>query len=108
MDLGTLRESYTWINPPLVSELLRRHPEVHAALMHAATIVPDYFGADARLSLRAVSERDGDGTESLFAYIHTDQSPEEALANLDRFDRDWWLGAMPHLYATLAFGLRFA
>jgi hypothetical protein len=33
--------------------------------------------------------------------------PKEALANLDRFDEDWWLDAMRHVHHYLSFGLRF-
>lgn len=107
-SLGILEDLYSWEDDALVRRLLVEHPETHDPLIHAATLIPRYFGASAYLSLRAAHEVDGDGPPTLLATIHTTQSPTQALDSLDRFDDDWWLDAMPNLHDVLSFGLRFA
>ena len=106
--LGVLEDLYTWENDDLVRRLLVEHPETHEPLIHAAGLVPRYFGADAYVSLRAVHDVDGNGPPTLWVSIHTTQSPDEALHSLDTFDDDWWLDVMPAYHDVVGFGLRFA
>jgi hypothetical protein len=103
-----LRRLYHWEGPLEVKRMLVMHPEAGEALARAAAIIPTYFGPDATLSLRVVRELDGDGSERLFAYIHTHQAPGPALDSLQRFDDGWWLDEMPRSGGVLSFALRFA
>jgi hypothetical protein len=105
--LDILEELYFWENYAGVRRLLLTYPETHGLLVHAASLMNGYFGAGSHLSLRVVPELDGAGPPMLRADIYTAQSPIEALDNLDRFDEDWWLDAMPLVNGTLSFGLRY-
>ena len=91
----------------MVRRLLVEHPETHDPLIHAASLIPSYFGPGARLSLGLDRDLDGNEPPRLAATIHTSLSPTEALAGLDRFDDDWWLDAMVNVHHHLSFGLRF-
>lgn len=105
--LGILEELYSWEDDVGVRRLLVEHPEVYDPLLHAARLVPKFFGEGARLSLDIEHDLDGNEPPRLWATIHTAQSPTEALATLDRFDEEWWLDVMPSVHRHLSFGLRF-
>ncbi|MGH2615405.1 MAG: hypothetical protein ACRDJC_09220 [Thermomicrobiales bacterium] len=102
-----LGDLYFWEDYDPVRRLLVEHPEAHGPLIHAASLIPRYFGPGARLSLSAEHDLDGNEPPRLSATIYTSQSPIEALANLDRFDEDWWLDAMTNVHHHVSFGLRF-
>lgn len=106
-SLDILEDLYVWEDDALVRRLLEEHPETHEPLIHAARLVPEYFGDGARLSLDIEHDLDGNEPPRLWATIHTAQSPTEALASLDRFDEDWWLDVMPSVHHHLSFGHRF-
>lgn len=106
-SLDIVKDLYTWEDDALVRRLLEEHPETHERLIHAAGLIPRYFGSGARLSLDVDYDREGSGPPTLAATIHTPQSPTEALASLDRFDDDWWLDAMVNVHRHLSFNLRF-
>ncbi len=107
-SLDILVELYAWEDDALVRRLLVEHPETQDPLIHAASLVPRYFGPSARLSLDVDHDREGSGPPTLAATIHTSQLPAEALASLDQFDDDWWLDAMVDVHRHLSFGVRFA
>lgn len=106
-SLGILEDLYSWEHDAAVRRLLWEHPDAHGPLIHAANLIPRYFGPGTRLSLGVEHDLDGNEPPRLSATIHTSQSPTEALANLDRFDEDWWLDAMTNVHHHLSFGLRF-
>jgi hypothetical protein len=106
-SLTIVEELYAWKDGLLVRQLLVEHPETVAPLIQAAEVITKYFGLGARLSLGVEHDLDGNEPPRLAATIHTSQSPTEALANLDRFDEDWWLDAMRYVHHYLSFGLRF-
>lgn len=106
-SLEILEDLYAWEDDGLVRRLLEAHPETHEPLIHAAGLVPRYFGSGARLSLEVDYDREGSGPPTLAATIYTSQSPTEALSSLDRFDDDWWLDAMVNVHRHLSFHLRF-
>jgi hypothetical protein len=105
--LEFLEDLYFLEDDGSVRRLLGEHPEAYVPLIHAASLLPRYFGSDARLSLGIEHDLDGNESPRLAATIHTAQSPAEAAANLDRFDDDWWLDAMGNVHHYLSFGLRF-
>jgi hypothetical protein len=106
-SLEILRDLYILEDDLPVRQLLVEHPEVQGPLIQAASLIPRYFGPGARLSLSVEHDLDGNETPRLAATIHTAQLPSEALANLDRFDEDWWLDAMTSVHHHVSFGLRF-
>ena len=105
--LVTLENLYRWEDHVSVRKLLVEHPETHGPLIHAASLIPRYFGPDARLSLGVEHDLDGKEPPRLSATVSTSQPPREALASLDRFDEDWWLDSMTNVHRYLSFGLRF-
>lgn len=106
-SFDVVEDLYTWEDDALVRRLLVEHPETHDPLIHAASLVPEYFPPGTRLSLDIDYDREGSGPPTLAATIHTPQLPTEALASLDRFDKDWWLDAMVNVHRHLSFHLRF-
>jgi hypothetical protein len=106
-SLDILDELYVWEDRAVVRRLLVEHPEAHDPLIHAAKLIPGYFGPRACLSLGIEYDLDGNEPPRLAVTIHTFQAPTEALANLDRFDQNWWLDAMTKVHRHLSFGLRF-
>lgn len=107
VSLGILAHLYAWEDYAPVRQLLFAHPETQSSLIEAARLIPRYFGPGARLSLGVEHDLDGDEPPRLAATIHTSQPPTEALANLDKFDEDWWLDAMTPVHRHVSFALRF-
>ena len=105
--LGILAHLYAWEDYAPVRQLLVEHPETQRSLIQAARLIPRYFGPSVRLSLGVEHDLDGSEPPRLAATIHTSQSPTEALANLDKFDEDWWLDSMTGVHHHVSFALRF-
>ena len=106
-SMDILEDLFFWEDYPGVRRLLLQHPETHGPLVHAAGLIPEYFGSSSRLSLRVDWGPEGSDSPRLLANIYTTQAPADALDSLERFDVDWWLDAMQNLHHVLSFGLRF-
>ena len=78
-----------------VERLLRSEPDLAPLVNEAAEQLSKYFPA-ASLRLRHMFEPEGDAEELILAAladydVDFEQNVDEAMAALDRFDRDWWI-----------------
>jgi transcriptional regulator with XRE-family HTH domain len=78
-----------------VDRLLRSEPDLIPLINEAAEQLSHYF-PDASLRLRHMFEPEGDEEELILAALSDDnevdleRKVDEAMAALDRFDREWW------------------
>ena len=83
-----LDERITVVDAEDVYRLLRSEPDVIPLINEAAEQLSRYF-PDASLRLEYAPDPEG-GAEELFLGAWTDLGANEAMAALDRFDREWW------------------
>jgi len=77
-----------------VRAFLSRQPYLLETLAQTRTAIETWFGPDTPIILEATNDPDGSETSNeLFVFIRTSADPEAALSTLDRFDREYWIGA---------------
>jgi hypothetical protein len=103
-----LAAAYVLLDPALVTDFIRDHPEVVAPLLSAIEVVPCYFGPEATLKLDVERDREAHDHTQLFALIQTGLEVDAAQAALDRFDTEWWLDTLIQAAPSLIFSLEFA
>lgn len=87
---------FTLRNPEELSAFLRQHPGAAGLVRAAAERLPDYFPGDA-VEIEIDVDPDDDTDPALFVAVRTRQPAQNALAALDRFDRDFWLPTLKAL-----------
>ena len=91
----SLDERILVVDEENVERLLRSAPDLVPLVNEAAEQLSKYFPA-ASLRLRHMFEPEGDAEELILAAladydVDFEQNVDEAMAALDRFDRDWWI-----------------
>jgi hypothetical protein len=83
-----------------VAGFLASNPEVIQVLHELPTQVESAFGEPQRVSLDISLDPD-EGRRQLVAGVVTGLDPVEALAGLQKLDRDWWLDVAPQMLGAL-------
>lgn len=105
-DFDQLEQTYSYRNKRRVQKFLRNHPELVKFLVDSREPLRQYFGAESRYFLKVVRDPEASSVlEALFVNIRTDMSAEDALNQLDEFDRNWYFDNVHWLGDTLNFSL---
>ena len=88
---ATIDSAYD-IQDDRVLDIVAAHPDVAALLDEIATRTPEYFPEATGLVIRSQTDPE-DGSLSWYVEILTPRPMEEAVAQLHRFDHEWWLAA---------------
>ena len=105
--LHQLEGIYSLRNAAAVRRFLRAYPQLVEALLEARVYLQKYFGPDPQVTLEVVSDPEVEGVEELFAYIRTSLPVDEALAQLNRLDEEWFLGQLDRVGGRFNFNLEF-
>jgi len=106
--LDRLREHYDAEDWDEVSDFLSHHSALPPLLMDAYPRLNSAFGEGSSIHLRLVAGYEEDEPALLFADIATMADPMLALAQMNHFEDDWWLGAMAAAEGLLHFSVEFA
>jgi hypothetical protein len=105
--LEWLRDFYTFTDSNEIAEFLEYHPECIKVLREAIPHLERYFGAFPQVILEIVSDPEIENFVQLIANIKTPLEVEQALSQLRKFDRAWFLGQPYRVRAILNFNLEF-
>lgn len=106
-QLHQLEEIYSLRQPAAVRRFLRTHSQLVEVLLDAYVYLQRHFGPDPQVVLEVVGDPEVDDWDELFAYVLTSLSVDEALAQLDRFDEEWFLDQLDRIDGQLNFDLEF-
>jgi hypothetical protein len=105
-SLKDVKKNYVASDRDLVESFLTQHRTMPELLLEAAPKLKEWFGNDAVLSLRLVSE---DATSAtLFGSVVWRGSVADARRALAGFDEGWWLSKMAQAGGRLAFTYELA
>jgi hypothetical protein len=105
--MEVLPETYIFRDCQAVRHFLEQHPFLVPLLSEAHDAIQHYFGSSTPLALEVFTDPEVVGDQQLVALIQTDLPPAEALAKLDRFDKDWWLAASHESKGKLCIHLEY-
>jgi len=89
------------------TRFLEDHFYLTSLLNEARLYIARYF-PDAPVTLKLEADPEGGAqNEQLMVLIGTTNSPEVALANLKRFDEDWWLDKVAQARGKMAINVEF-
>jgi hypothetical protein len=69
--------------------------------------VQEHFGSGIPVVLEVVSDPEVEGWDQLFAYILTSLPVREALAQLNKLDKEWFLDQLDRVDGLFNFNLEF-
>jgi hypothetical protein len=92
---------------PEVDAFLTRYPFLVPLLRESVDPLRKIFGDQGMLSLTVETDPEVEDWEYLVVAVRTTLSADEAQAQLDAFDADWWLNKLPHAQGKLLFTLEF-
>ena len=107
-SIKTIEQFYAFRRPLEVSEFLEAHPFLLPLLVEAYDKIVECFGPHPEVILEVVTDPEAMDGRSLFAFIQTSLSPEEALSKLDRLDQEWWLDSSARSENSLCIHVEFA
>ena len=86
-----LDEMYSFRDATSVHNYLQIHPNLIGRLTEAHSQLQKYFGPERTIVLQVVKDPEAEDSQQLFAFVRASISVEDALAQLDRFDEEWFL-----------------
>ncbi len=102
----SLSEIYSFRSELDVIAWLREYAFLIPLLSEAVSVIEHCFGRDAQVTLEVVADPE-DGDRQLFGLFQIQSSAERAMAQLDRFDSEWWLQASLRSQHRMNFCLEF-
>jgi hypothetical protein len=106
-QLHQLEEIYSRRQLAAVRRFLRTHPQLVDILLEAYVYLQRHFGPDPQVVLEVVSDPEVEDWDELFAYILTSLPADQTLAQLDRFDQEWFLDQLDRTQGLLNFDVEF-
>lgn len=88
--MSAIRKLYKVKNPDEVREFLLTHPHLVDLLREIPEKASQFFPANKGIMLEHKVDPE-EGYEELFVFILIDQSPDDAIETMFRFDEEWWL-----------------
>lgn len=105
--LRQLERFYTFPDGSAVHHFLQTYPHLTEFLLEAYPLLREHFGSDLQVVLEIVSDPETADAHELVAQICTSLPVEEALARLDRFDQEWFLGQVARVGGVFNVNLTF-
>lgn len=107
-EIDHLQGHYTAEDWDEVNRFLSHHPALVSLLLDAHAHLSDTFAEGRSVRLRLVPGYEEGEPSLLFADVLTTADPVIAFARMNRFEDDWWLGAMTPAEGLLHFSVEFA
>jgi hypothetical protein len=104
--LRQLGEFYFFRNVVAVRHFLCAHPQLTRVLLEARAYLQKHF-PDPQVVLEVVRDPEAEGWNQLFAYILTRLPVNEAQAQLDKLDEEWFLHQPEQVDNLFNFNLEF-
>lgn len=107
--LFQIAERYTIRDELRIPRFLEAHSFLFDLLFAASARIESYFPGRP-LILEHITDPDAERLEQadhLVLCIATDQEVSEAMTQLQRFEADWWLDALPRAHGALSIDLLF-
>jgi hypothetical protein len=104
--LRQLGEFYFFRNVVAVRRFLRAHPQLTRVLLEARAYLQKHF-PDSQVVLEVVRDPEAEDWNQLFAYILTRLPVNEAQAQLDKLDEEWFLDQPEQVDNLFNFNLEF-
>ncbi len=92
-QIDSLERLYAFRRWQEVVQFLSEHPFLVALLQEAQREIETHFPAHRQLSLEVLTDPEAIDDRQLVLFIGTDLAPDEALAALHLFDKQWWFEA---------------
>lgn len=92
---------------PEVDAFFDRYPFLVLLLKESVDPLKAHFGETAILSVTVENDPEVEGWEYLVIAFRTTLPADQAQAQLDAFDADWWLDALPRAQGKVLFTLEF-
>lgn len=102
-----LSVSAAFRQPDRVRHFLKNHPVLVDLLPEAFEKARQIFGIETPIELEVISDPEGIGPETLFAYIVTSLPTDDALSLMDRLDDQWYLSQPLEILEVFNFNLHF-
>ncbi len=106
-QLRLLEQIYIFRGPEEVSRFLCAYQFLIPLLLEARTKIAEHFEPYPPVFLEVMVDPDAIDDHQLVAFIQANLEPAEALASLDRFDKDWWLEASRRSRGKLCIHLEY-
>ncbi len=105
--IQALGATYTIHDALTTTRFLEDHFYLTSLLNEARPHIARHF-PDAPVTLKLEADPEGGAqAEQLMVLIGTINSPEVALANLKRFDEDWWIDKVAQTLGKMSINLEF-
>lgn len=101
IEIKQLAKDYQFNDGASVESFLSRHASLLSLLREAHHQIKSVFGFDTDIALEVFTDPDSDDGSQLFALILTALPVNEALAQLERLDQNWWFDAAPRAAGLL-------
>ena len=107
VDVIEIQRLYALDSAPGVLDLVRATPSLAAVLADAHRALREFF-PDETLTLELdLDPETRDGDARLVLWIASRGEVQDALARLDRFDREWWIDRLANADDRLSISLAF-
>jgi len=104
IEVELLEQWYTFREREKVLWFLEENPFLVSLLLDAYVEVENYF-PHSKVFLEVVSDPEVEGWDQLFAYIRTFLPVDQALAQLDKLDEEWFLDQLDQVDDLFNFNL---
>lgn len=98
---------YSFLDSTSVKEFLNKNPQIVPFLIDAYPFLVKYFSSSSYFELQVFTDMEVDNYEKLFCHIVTSLSVDEAFANLNDFDNEFFLDQLDRVGDLLNFNLDF-
>lgn len=107
IEIERLAKDYQFKDYAAVWAFLNSRTELLLLLREAHHKIKTVFGYDTEIALEVFTDPESDDGQKLFALIFTALPVDEALAQLERLDQEWWLDAAERAKGLLNFDVEY-
>lgn len=97
---------YTFRDGMNVRAFLDRYPFLVSLLLEASPKINKYF-PDKELALQVIIDPEAEKDKQLMVLIIETSSPDDVYEQLERFDNEWWIGAVNRAKGKLCIDVEF-
>lgn len=106
-EIEQLATVYQFKDYTAVRSFLSSHSGLLMLLDEAQKKIKEVFGANTEIALEVFSDPESDVGPKLFALIYTVLPVDQALAQLEHLDQEWWLDASARANGLLNFDVEY-
>lgn len=107
-SIQPLHHLYIIRNPGAVARFLENHSAIlSSTLIEARRKIESHFGSQSPVILEVMRDPELHDFATLFVYVKTSLSPDEACKRLRQFDREWFLKQSHAVLELLNFDVEY-